>query len=57
VQEAWGLGATISAAAAKANFPVLAASVLIMSVLVVTFNRLVWRRLYRLAEDRYSLNK
>jgi NitT/TauT family transport system permease protein len=57
VQEAWGLGATISAAAAKANFPVLAASVLIMSALVVTFNRLVWRRLYRLAEDRYSLNK
>ncbi len=57
VQEAWGLGATISAAAAKANFPVLAASVLIMSILVVTFNRLVWRRLYRLAEDRYSLNK
>lgn len=57
VHEAWGLGATISAAAAKANFPVLAASVLIMSILVVTFNRLVWRRLYRLAEDRYSLNK
>jgi len=57
VQEAWGLGATISAAAAKANFPVLAASVLIMSLLVVAFNRLVWRRLYRLAEDRYSLNK
>jgi NitT/TauT family transport system permease protein len=52
-----GLGAQISAAAAAANFPVLAASILVMSALVVGFNRTVWRRCYRLAEERFSLNK
>ena len=40
-----------------ANFPLLAASVLVMSAMVVLFNRLVWRRLYDLAERRFSLSK
>ncbi len=53
----WGLGAQISEAAANANFPLLAASVVLMSLLVVTFNRVVWRRLHHLAETRFSLNK
>jgi NitT/TauT family transport system permease protein len=52
-----GLGATISAAAAAANFPVLAASILVMSAIVVTFNRTVWRQCYHLAETRFSLSK
>jgi len=52
-----GLGAQISAAAAAANFPRLAASILVMSAIVVLFNRTVWRRLYQLAERRFSLNK
>jgi ABC-type anion transport system duplicated permease subunit len=26
-----------------------------MSIIVVTVNRLVWRRLYRLAANRYTL--
>ena len=52
-----GLGAEISGAAAAANFPVLAAAILVMSVLVVSFNRTVWRRCYRLAEERFSLSK
>jgi len=52
-----GLGATVSEAAARADFATLAAAVLLMSLLVVTFNRLVWRPLYRLAETRYSLAK
>jgi NitT/TauT family transport system permease protein len=52
-----GLGATISAAAARADFAMLAAAVLLMSVMVVTFNRLVWRPLYHVAETRYSLAK
>lgn len=52
-----GLGAAISAAAESANFPLLAASILVMSTLVVVFNRTVWRRCYRLAEERYSLTK
>ena len=57
VLQAWGLGAQISAATDQANFPLLAASTLVMSVVVVAFNRTVWRRLYHLAEERYSLNK
>ncbi|MBU8893994.1 ABC transporter permease [Corallococcus sp. H22C18031201] len=52
-----GLGSQISEAAASANFPLLSASVVVMSVMVVTFNRLVWRRLHRLAETRFSLSK
>ena len=52
-----GLGAEISLAAKDKNLPVLTASILVMSALVVMFNRIVWRRLYDLAERRYSLNK
>ena len=52
-----GLGATVSAAAAGANFPLLAASILVMSTMVVAFNRVVWRRLNRLAEQRFSLTR
>jgi NitT/TauT family transport system permease protein len=55
--QAHGLGAQISAAAAAADFPKLAASILAMSAIVVLFNRTVWRRFYQLAERRFSLNK
>ncbi len=54
---AYGLGSQISVAAANADFPMLAASVVVMSLMVVAFNRLVWKRLYRLAEEKYSLSK
>src|SRR5579871_3301886 len=54
---AFGLGSQISIAAANADFPMLAASVVVMSLMVVAFNRLVWKRLYRLAEEKYSLSK
>jgi NitT/TauT family transport system permease protein len=52
-----GLGARISEAAAKGDFPLLAASVAVMSMMVVLFNYTVWRRLYVLAQSRYSLSK
>ena len=52
-----GLGANIMVAVDQTNWPVLAAAVLIMSLVVVTFNRSVWRRMYRLAEQKYSLSK
>jgi NitT/TauT family transport system permease protein len=52
-----GLGAQISDAAENANFPLLAASVMVMSTLVVVFNRTVWRRCYQFAEERFSLSK
>ena len=53
----FGLGSAITEAAAAANFPLLAASVLLMVVIVITFNRLVWRPLYELAETKYALSK
>jgi NitT/TauT family transport system permease protein len=53
----FGLGSAVSEAAERAQFAELAAAVLVMSLIVVTFNRLVWRRCYRLASTRYSLNK
>ena len=55
--QAHGLGAQISAAAAAADFPRLAASILVMSVIVVAFNRTVWQRCFQFAERRFSLNK
>ena len=54
---ATGLGATISLATDKGNFPLLAASVLAMCVAVVGVNRTAWQRLYRLAEERFTLTK
>ena len=53
-----GLGASIAAAAAATpnpNYPVLLAGTLLMAVFVVALNRLLWKRLYRLAERRYTL--
>jgi NitT/TauT family transport system permease protein len=50
-----GLGATISRATDAGNFDLLLASTIVMAMIVVTINRLVWRRLYRLAANRYTL--
>jgi len=52
-----GLGAQISLAAERADFPRLAASVTVMAAVVVLFNRTVWKRFYALAEERFSLSK
>lgn len=57
VLTAWGLGAYISQAAEKANFPHLAAGIIIMSTIVVLFNRTVWQSCYKLAEHKFSLSK
>lgn len=53
---AFGLGSTINHATATGNFPLLAASVVVMAASVVFINRIFWKRLYRLAEIRYSLS-
>jgi NitT/TauT family transport system permease protein len=50
-----GLGATISQATAKGNFALLLAATTVMSLLVVLTNRLVWRPLYRIAQEKYQL--
>ncbi len=52
-----GLGAAISRAAAEARLADLAAAVTVMAVTVVAFNRLVWRPLGRIAEERFSLQR
>jgi NitT/TauT family transport system permease protein len=52
-----GLGARISVAASAGDFPTLAAAVCVMAVVVVLFNRLVWRRLHAIAEERFSLTR
>lgn len=51
----FGLGASIAEAAAAANYPVLLAATLLMAAFVVLINRLAWKRLYALAERRYTL--
>ncbi len=53
----WGLGAQISRTTGADEFGLLAASTVVMAVMVVAFNQLVWRRLYHLAERRFSLSK
>jgi len=53
--ETVGLGAQISAATDAGRFPILLLATIFISLMVVTMNRLVWRRLYRLAETRYKL--
>ena len=50
-----GLGAQIQAASADGRFPILLLATVMISLMVVTMNRLVWRRMYRLAETRYKL--
>jgi NitT/TauT family transport system permease protein len=50
-----GLGAQIDAATESGRFPILLLATILISLMVVSMNRLVWRRLYRLAETRYKL--
>jgi NitT/TauT family transport system permease protein len=50
-----GLGALISHATDEGNSQLLLTATIAMAVIVVTVNRLLWRRLYRLASTRYRL--
>src|SRR5438128_1252166 len=52
-----GLGSLISDATAHANFPLLAGGIAGMSVLVVGWNRLVWRSLMVWAQTRFGLGQ
>lgn len=51
----FGLGSAIANAANQANSAVLLAGTLLMSAVVVLINRVLWKRLYSLAERRYTL--
>ncbi len=50
-----GIGALIAQATANGDYPLLLAATLAMVLAVVLINRLLWRRLYRLAEQRFRL--
>jgi NitT/TauT family transport system permease protein len=52
-----GLGAKISQMTTASNLAVLTAASLVMSTMVVLFNRLIWRKLYQLADTRFSVNR
>jgi len=48
-----GLGSLISDATAHANFPLLAGGIALMSLIVVGWNRFVWRALAGWAQTRF----
>ena len=52
---AFGLGNYIATASIQGKFTLLIAGGIVMSAFVVLVNRLFWRRLYALAESRFTL--
>ena len=50
-----GAGALIAEATAKGNYALLLAATLALVLTVVLINRTFWRRLYKLAEERYRM--
>ena len=52
---ATGLGAYVADATGKGDWPRITLGVGMMSIYVVVINRLLWRRLYALAETKYHL--
>lgn len=53
---ATGLGEYIHEATLSGNFPKIALGTAVMCLYVLTFNHLIWRPLYRLAERRFNFN-
>ena len=53
---AFGIGSIISQATDAGNFPLLAAVTVMLALTVVFLNRIFWKKLYRVAEERFSLN-
>jgi NitT/TauT family transport system permease protein len=51
-----GLGAYIAEMTVAGDYPRIALGVAVMSVLVIAANRLLWRPLYRFAEQRTRLD-
>ncbi len=54
--QATGIGAYIADMTEKGDFPRIALGITVLSLYVLLFNRLVWRRLYNLAEERLRLD-
>lgn len=54
--KATGLGEYIQASTLAGDFPKIALGTGMMCVYVLAFNHLIWRPLYRLAEERFNFN-
>ena len=57
--EVWttaGIGSSISLAAQNNDYPLLAASILILVAVVALINYQVWLKLYHYSEKRFALN-
>jgi NitT/TauT family transport system permease protein len=54
--QATGVGAYIADMTEKGDFPRIALGITVLSLYVLLFNRLLWRRLYHLAEERLRLD-
>jgi len=54
--KAAGLGAYIATATDAGDYPRVVLGIAVMSVFVIAVNRLLWRPLYRVAEERYRLS-
>jgi NitT/TauT family transport system permease protein len=54
--KAAGLGAYIATATDADDYPRVVLGIAVMSVFVIAVNRLLWRPLYRIAEERYRLS-
>jgi len=54
--EATGLGEYIHAGTIAGDFPKIALGTAMMCIYVLAFNHLIWRPLYRLAEERFHFN-
>lgn len=52
---ATGLGSYIAEMTSKGDFPRIALGIAVMSLFVVGFNRLLWNRLYDIAQERTRL--
>ena len=53
---ATGIGAYIATETEAGDFPRIALGITVLCIYVLVFNRLVWRRLYHLAEERLRLD-
>ena len=51
-----GVGAEIARATAEGDYAMLLAATLVLVATVVVINKALWRRLYRIAEERYRLD-
>lgn len=50
-----GLGSLISEATVDGNYRLLLASTITMAIIVVSINRLLWKRMFQIAKERYRL--